>query len=75
MSVATIGLDLAKSVFQFHGVDDRGSLVLKRRVSEVPFRLSICHFTALHHPERHGSLALKAMLAAFSGSDEEDQAK
>ena len=32
MSVTTIGLDLAKSVFQVHGVDAAGHLVLKRRI-------------------------------------------
>lgn len=30
--VSTIGIDLAKSVFQVHGVDDRGSVVLARRL-------------------------------------------
>ena len=32
MSVTTIGLDLAKSVFQVHGVDAGGHDVLKRRI-------------------------------------------
>ena len=32
MSVATIGLDVAKSVLQVHGVDAAGHTVLKRRV-------------------------------------------
>lgn len=32
MSVTTIGLDLAKSIFQIHGVDARGNAVLKRRI-------------------------------------------
>lgn len=31
--VVTIGLDLAKSVFQLHGVDAEGNTVLRRRVS------------------------------------------
>lgn len=31
--VVTIGLDLAKSVFQIHGVDDVGRAVLRRRLS------------------------------------------
>ena len=29
-SVATIGIDVAKSVFQFHGVDAGGRAVLRR---------------------------------------------
>ena len=37
MKVSTIGLDLAKHVFQVHGVDDRGAVVVQRRLrrSEV----------------------------------------
>jgi transposase len=40
MNITTIGLDLAKSVFQVHGVDEAGKVVLKKRLkrSEVlPF--------------------------------------
>lgn len=33
MSIATIGLDLAKTVFQVHGVDASGRAVLRRRLS------------------------------------------
>jgi transposase len=32
-TVTTIGLDLAKTVFQVHGVDDAGRPVLRRRLS------------------------------------------
>ena len=32
MEVTTNGLDLAKHVFQVHGVDASGSVVLKRRL-------------------------------------------
>ena len=31
--VAVIGLDLAKSVFQVHGIDAEGQVVLRRRLS------------------------------------------
>ena len=31
--VITIGLDIAKSVFQIHGVDDDGAVVIRKRVS------------------------------------------
>src|SRR6202051_1231150 len=31
--VITIGLDIAKSVFQVHGVDDVGTVVIRKRVS------------------------------------------
>ena len=32
MQLTTIGLDLAKQVFQVHGVDIAGNIVLKRRL-------------------------------------------
>jgi len=31
-SISTIGLDIAKSVFQVHGVDAAGQLVIRRRL-------------------------------------------
>jgi transposase len=47
MGIITIGLDLAKNVFQVHGVDERGAAVLRkqlRRDQVVPFfaRLQPC---------------------------------
>ena len=33
--VSTIGLDIAKSVFQVHGVDADGAVVIRKRVSRV----------------------------------------
>ena len=45
-AVRTIGLDIAKSVFQVHGVDVDGQMVirckLKRRYAAVPRRYR-CH--------------------------------
>ena len=35
MQVAAIGLDLAKHVFQVHGVDAAGKVVLRRRLRRV----------------------------------------
>ena len=32
MSVATIGIDIAKTVFQVHGVDASSQVVLRRRL-------------------------------------------
>lgn len=40
MKITTIGLDLAKSVFQVHGVDERGKVALKKqlkRAQMLPF--------------------------------------
>jgi len=33
MNVTTIGIDLAKSVFQIHGIDERGKAVFRKKVS------------------------------------------
>lgn len=47
--VSTIGLDIAKSVFQVHGVDADGAVVIRKRVSRAKileffgeFPASIC---------------------------------
>lgn len=47
MQITTLGIDLAKTLFQLHGVDARGHVVLSRRVKrhqvlEVVTRLSPC---------------------------------
>jgi transposase len=34
MNITTVGIDLAKSVFQVHGVDARGKAVLRRTFRE-----------------------------------------
>jgi transposase len=59
MQIAVIGLDLAKNVFQVHGIDDSGQAVLKRKLrrSEVlPFfaglapalvGIEACHMSGL----------------------------
>jgi transposase len=33
MKIATLGIDLAKRVFQIHGLDERGKIVLRKRLS------------------------------------------
>ena len=33
MKVTTLGIDLAKSIFQLHGVDEQGKVVFQKRVS------------------------------------------
>ena len=32
MKITTVGIDLAKNVFQVHGVDERGKVVLKKQL-------------------------------------------
>jgi transposase len=36
MKIATVGIDLAKSVFQVHGVDEQGNTVLHRQLERDP---------------------------------------
>jgi transposase len=42
--VITIGLDIAKSVFQVHGVDGAGVVVIRKRISraKVLYSSPIC---------------------------------
>lgn len=35
MNITTVGIDLAKNVFQVHGVDERGKVVLRRTVKRA----------------------------------------
>lgn len=44
MQISTIGLDLAKNVFQVHGVDDAGQVVIRRQLRR---RQVIAFFSAL----------------------------
>ena len=36
MKITTIGMDLAKNVFQVHGVDERGKAVLRKQLQARP---------------------------------------
>jgi len=64
--VVTVGLDIAKSVFQVHGVDAEGRVVLQRlltRARLIPFfeKLPRCRVgieaCATAHPGAAGSLS------------------
>ena len=35
MKITTVGIDLAKSVFQVHGVDERGKAVLRKQLKRA----------------------------------------
>ena len=39
-AIKTIGLDIAKSVFQVHGVDAEGNVVFRRQLKRYQDRLS-----------------------------------
>jgi transposase len=45
-AITTIGLDIAKSVFQVHGVDVRGNVVLRRQIKR---RYILAFFQKLPH--------------------------
>ena len=53
MQITTVGLDLAKRIFQVHAVDASGGIVVRkalRRSQVLPF------FTIATLPDRHGGL-------------------
>jgi transposase len=61
MQIITIGLDLAKSVFQIHGVDATGQVAVRkslRRSQMLPF------FAKLPPPGRHRGVRHVASLGA-----------
>lgn len=61
MTVTTIGIDLAKSVFQIHGADAEGRPVLRRRLRR---RELLAFFEVPAVPDRDGGLLERAPLGA-----------
>ena len=41
MKVTTLGIDVAKSIFQLHGVDERGKVALQKRVPRSKLRETV----------------------------------
>ena len=41
MNCTTLGIDVAKQVFQLHGVDERGQVVVQKRVTRAKFRETV----------------------------------
>ena len=60
-NVTTIGLDLAKSVFQVHGVDADGVAVLRQRLTRG--RVEVLREAAAV-PDRHRGMRVVALLGA-----------
>ena len=60
--ISTIGLDLAKNVFQVHGVDASGEVVLRRQLRRGAVEKFFAAAAAL--PGGHGSLRQRASLGA-----------
>jgi hypothetical protein len=75
-AVTTIGLDIAKSVFQIHGVDAAGNVIVRRKLKRryvLPFfqRLSPCLIgieacASSHHWSREAAQLLDQNSAATS---------
>ena len=63
-TITTIGLDIAKSVFQMHGVDAQGNVVLRRQLKR---RYALVFFQKLP-PCWHRSLCLVASLVTRAPS-------
>jgi len=54
MNITTVGIDLAKNVFQVHGVDTRGKVVLRKQLKRAEMSRFFCQPAAL--PHWHGGL-------------------
>jgi transposase len=46
MNCTTLGIDLAKQVFQLHGVDERGQVVVQKRVTRAKLRETVAQLPA-----------------------------
>ena len=64
MKITTIGLDLAKSIFQVHGIDATGEVVVRRslrRAQMLPFFAKLPSLPGRHRGVRHvASLGARA---------------
>ena len=47
MKITTIGIDLAKEVFQIHGVDEHGKAVLRKQLRRSKMAEVLCQSGAL----------------------------
>ena len=77
--ITTVGVDIAKSVFQVHGVDAQGNVAVRRQLKRrqvLPFfkKLSPCligieacatHLYVLEADQGRASLALLVLLSPF----------
>jgi hypothetical protein len=76
MDIITIGIDLAKSVFQLHGVDAEGKVVLEKKVRRAAFLTTLEnaphkqaeHMAAPHNDQQSRSSALAQPEPSTHGS-------
>ena len=64
MTIETLGIDIAKNVFQLHGVNRGGRVVFKRRVMrnqllEVVCRLDRCTIAVVRAARKFEGLAIR----------------
>ena len=62
MKITTVGIDLAKNVFQVHGVDERGKVVLRKQLRRDQMARVLRQSAAV--PDRHGGVRQRAPLGA-----------
>ena len=62
MNIKRVGIDLAKQVFQVHGVDYQDKAVLRKQLRRNQLLSYLCHVTTLF--DWHGSLWWGASLGA-----------
>jgi len=60
--ISTIGLDIAKNVFQIHGIDERGEVVVRRQLRRCQVLNFFCKTARVSG--RHGSLRHVSSLGA-----------
>src|SRR4051812_39421079 len=58
MQISTIGLDIAKNVFQVHGIDAAEKVVVRKRLPAGVLQ------SVAAVPDRHGSMCHSALLGA-----------
>jgi transposase len=66
-AVTTIGLDIAKSVFQIHGVDAAGNVIVRRQLKRRYVFAILAEVTAV--PRWHRSMCVvPSLVARIAGS-------
>ena len=60
MNITTAGIDLAKNVFQVHGIDQRGKAVVRKRLRRKQVLMFFAQLPAV--PGWHGSLWWRTLL-------------
>jgi transposase len=62
MQIATIGLDIAKNVFQVHGIDAKEKVVVRKQLRRSQVMAFFKAFAAV--PDRNGGVCHRALLGA-----------